>query len=94
MQILNFDGETYEAKHDHKRLSSQLEMVKRLTLFYDDPPQWWTLTEISLYADAPESSISARLRDLRKPKFGGYKVERRRRGDPKQGVWEYRVSKG
>lgn len=37
---------------------------------------------------APEASASARLRDLRR---AGLTVERRRRGDPKAGLWEYRV---
>lgn len=41
------------------------------------------------YGVAAVASISARLRDLRKPKFGGYVVERRRRT---VGTWEYRVS--
>ena len=36
----------------------------------------------------PEASISARLRDFRKH---GLSVERRRRGDPRAGLWEYRV---
>jgi hypothetical protein len=32
---------------------------------------------ISVAVMAPESSVSARLRDLRKPRFGGYQVERK-----------------
>lgn len=36
-----------------------------------------------------ESAISARIRDLRKPQFGGYKVDSR----PRQGssAWEYQI---
>ncbi len=36
-----------------------------------------------------ESAASARIRDLRKPQFGGYKVESR----PRSGhtSWEYRI---
>ena len=39
---------------------------------------------------ASETGISARLRDLRKTKFGGYNVESRRRGVG--GLWEFRVA--
>ncbi len=42
-----------------------------------------------LLAHATETGISARLRDLRKPKFGGYVVESKRRFDG--GLWEYRL---
>jgi len=40
----------------------------------------------------PEASISARLRDFRRPKFGGYTVERRRGGFG--GSHEYRLLVG
>ena len=36
-----------------------------------------TLAEISKVTKDPEASVSARLRDLRKPQFGGHTVERR-----------------
>ena len=41
---------------------------------------------------AGTACITARLRDLRKEKFGGYRVEKSRRGD--RGAWEYKVSEG
>jgi hypothetical protein len=53
--------------------------------------QWRTLAEISAVIRCPEASVSARLRDLRKNKFGGYLVERRRRGAERRGLFEYRV---
>jgi hypothetical protein len=46
-------------------------------------------TQPCLLVRATETGISARLRDLRKPKFGGYTVEIRRRSDG--GLWEYRL---
>jgi hypothetical protein len=49
---------------------------------------WRTLAEIETATGFPQASISARLRDLRKPKFGPYIVERQRR---RPGTWEYRV---
>ena len=36
-------------------------------------------------------TVSARIRDLRKPQFGGHEVERRHAGD---GIYEYRIGKG
>ncbi len=52
---------------------------------------WWTLREISQHTGDPEASISARLRDLRKARFGAHTVNRRRRGDPTKGVFEYQL---
>lgn len=83
-----FDGQTYVQSLDGTRLFAQLEKVK--TLMSDG--RWRTLREMAALVQAPEASVSARLRDLRKPKFGGYTVERRRRGEPKRGLFEYRVA--
>ena len=72
-----FDGETYDAEADLDRLSGQL--LKVFSLMRDG--QWRTLEEISIQIGKPGShaSVSARLRDLRKPKFGCHEVERRPR---------------
>ncbi len=81
------DGETYSRELDLDRLNQQARRV------YDviEHGQWWTLREIAALTGDPEASISARLRDLRKPRFGGFRVERRRRGVPSAGLWEYRL---
>jgi len=83
----HFDGKTYDPKHDLERLTTQLGRV------YDAMERglWFTLAEISTLTGDPEASVSARVRDLRKKKFGGYTIERRRRGDPKLGIWEYKL---
>jgi hypothetical protein len=52
---------------------------------------WRTLEEIRSRVGGSEAAISARLRDLRKDKFGGHIVESRRRGDGSRGLWEYRL---
>lgn len=83
-----FDGATYEPEHDKARLTSQLERVKALML----DGQWRTLAEIQDSVGGTEASVSARLRDLRKSRFGGFAVDRRRRGMPSTGLFEYRVS--
>lgn len=82
-----FDGRTYDPALDHDRLARQLGRVYSLMI----DGRWRTLDEIARELDDPPASISARLRDLRKPKFGGYEVERRRRGIEIKGLHEYRL---
>jgi len=82
-----FGGSIYEEKHDKSRLLIQLARVKDVML----DGQWRTLDELSAAVSAPPASVSARLRDLRKKKFGSYTVLRRSRGPRKSGLFEYRV---
>lgn len=70
------DGETYEPALDKERLNAQQQRV--FDAIKDG--EWRTLYAIAQKTGDPETSVSARLRDLRKPKFGGYEVERRRDG--------------
>lgn len=79
-----FDGATFDAKRDGDRLSRLFDRVRALML----DGTWRTLPEIQARCGGSEASCSARLRDLRKGKFGGYQVDRRYRA---AGVWEYRV---
>jgi hypothetical protein len=84
-----FDGQTFDRARDADRLGCQLASVRAWMLAH----QWQTLAEIARgvgYSDAAVASVSARLRDLRKRRFGGYAVERRRRTT---GTWEYRVTR-
>jgi len=83
----DFDGATYEPEHDHVRLGAQALRVWGVL----SDGQWRTLAEIQAQCGDPQASISARLRDFRKSKFGGYAVERRRRGEAARGLFEYRV---
>jgi hypothetical protein len=69
-----FGGETFDPKLDEERLRRQLAAVWS---FMSDG-QWHTLARIAAEVDAPEASVSARLRDFRKPKFGGHTVLRER----------------
>lgn len=84
-QKAKFDGETFDQQQDGARLGRQLESV--FELMRDG--KWRTLREIAASTKKPEASVSARLRDLRKEKFGSWNVESRRIGD---GLFEYRVS--
>lgn len=79
-----FDGATYEPAKDAIRLGTQLHRV--FTLMADG--KWRTLAEIQRNCGGSDASVSARLRDFRKPRFGGHKVDRRRRAG---GLFEYRL---
>lgn len=81
-----FDGETFDHKHDAARLSVQLDKVRSMML----GGGWHTLDAIADEVKAPPASVSARLRDLRKSRFGAYNIERR--GVPgKRGLYEYHL---
>lgn len=67
-----FDGCTYEHPRDAVRLGVQMYAV--FELMKDGKER--TLKEIADGTGSPESSVSARLRDLRKERFGGHTVER------------------
>ena len=84
-----FDGSTYDSERDKKRLATQLLEVRTLML----DGKWRTLNEIADATSNPPASISARIRDLRKVKFGAYRVDSRIRGPKKGGLFEYRVTK-
>lgn len=91
---LRFSGGTFVAAFDEARLGGQM---LRVWAFVRDG-EWHTLAEIAWAArkpgrarSEPEASVSARLRDLRN-KYG-FDVQHRRKGDPKDGLFEYRVVK-
>ena len=79
-----FDGTTYDPERDHNRLKSLLGRV--WTVMSDG--KWHTLAELGWRAEGSEAGVSARLRDLRKRRFGGYRVDRRR---IVEGLHEYRL---
>jgi biotin operon repressor len=85
-------GPAYEAKHDEKRIKSQMETVKQVLQQAAQYDCWMTLAELARKTKYPEASISAQIRHLRKPWFGGYKIEKRRVGIPSMGLWEYRMT--
>lgn len=80
-----FGGRTYNPARDRERLQLQLNAV--LTFMRDH--RWHTLREISQAVGAPEASVSARLRDLRKPPLS-YRVGAFC-GDYSHGLWYYRL---
>jgi hypothetical protein len=82
-----FSGAEIRDGNDDKRIMSQLNRV--FCLMQDG--KWRTLREISDAVNAPEASVSAGLRSLRRVKFGSHKVNRRSRGDRSRGLYEYQL---
>jgi len=81
----HFDGDTYEPGEDYQRLGTLLERVLAFMLDH----KWHTLQEIHKATQpGTEASVSARLRDLRKPKHGSYTVDRER---VCRGLHHYRI---
>lgn len=87
---LRFNGPAYDPALDRDRLSGQIQRIFELVR----DGQWRTLSEIAATTGDPEASVSAQLRHLRKPRFGAYVVEKRRRGLETAGLWEYRLLEG
>ncbi len=86
MGIHDFDGVTFASVQDGIRLTGQ---IKRIFELMRDG-NWRTLRQIARATYCLETSASTRLRDFRKPRFGGHTVERRRvPGYP--GLHEYRL---
>lgn len=83
-QVLTRDGATYSHIRDGSRLAAQHHRV--LARLRDG--EWWTLRRLSQATGDPEASISARLRDLRKARFGSHIIERQY---VERGLWRYRL---
>lgn len=82
--IPQFDGATFQPERDGERLTRQLDRVKELML----DGQWRSLPQIAALVGGSEAGVSARLRDLRKERNGGYTVSRRH---IENGLHEYQV---
>ena len=80
-----FDGSTYDHERDSARLS--IQFLRVFSLMEDGKSR--TLDDISQITGDPTASISARLRDMRKPRFGSHKVTREYLGD---GLYSYTLS--
>ena len=81
-----FSGATYSPADDDARLTGQLLRVKGLM----GDGRWRSVAEIAAITGDPATSVSAQLRFLRRPRFGGYLVERRKR-EGTRALFEYRL---
>lgn len=88
MDDMQFDGETFDQDKDGARLTGQMLRVFEVMRdgVYRSPDEL-----MALIPDRSSASITARLRDLRKDKFGGHTVNLRRRGDGRRGVHDYQL---
>jgi hypothetical protein len=77
------DGDTFDAPVDRTPLNAQMIRVYgalALLALGLDEPGWFSLSDLADLTGDPEASVSARLRDFRKKRFGGHTVDRRRDG--------------
>lgn len=81
---IHFDGADYQPERDKDRLVNQASKIHNVV----KGGKWFTLGEISNLTGAPEASVSAHLRDYRKPRLGAHTVERTYIGN---GLYTYSV---
>lgn len=79
-----FNGSDYDQARDTARLSAQMDRV--WACISDLKPR--TLRQIAEATGDPEASISAQLRHLRKPRFGGHTIAKEYFGS---GLYMYRL---
>lgn len=79
-----FDGSDYVHERDSVRLTGQLFRVFEAI----KDGHWYTLNAIAEVTEDPPASVSAQLRHLRKPRFGGYTVEKKH---IENGLYVYRL---
>ena len=77
------DGDTITAI-DRKPLNEQAQRVWDAM----NDGMWHTLRLLAIQTGDPEPSVSARIRDFRKKKFGGHTVDREQVGR----TWQYRLT--
>ena len=80
-----FDGDTFDGVLDGKRLNRQLDRVREFMA----AGGWHTIPEIAKACGGSENGVAARLRDLRKLRFGGHTVKRAR--VLSKGLWHYKL---
>jgi hypothetical protein len=82
LTVPRFDGADIQPA-DHARLADQIGRVYAVL----EDGDWWSVQaiagviELRFRVTDPEISISAQLRNLRKPRFGGHQIERKREGN-------------
>ena len=82
-----FDGSSFEPPADEVRLSGQLARVAKAMR----DGRWHTLDELVRQCGGTTASVSARLRDLRKARFGTHTIARQRVAG-KPGLFQYRMT--
>lgn len=86
LQSSFFDGRTFSPAEDGERLTTQLERVRERMA----DGRWWTIAELTAAVGGSEAGVSARIRDLKKARFGAFNIERER---VEGGLWRYRMGR-
>src|SRR2546427_4274516 len=90
-------------RRERKRIARrrQRDVLCDVMLSARECATWLTLDELAKLTHYPPASISAQLRHLRKPEYGGFAVEKRPRtvgaalrGEDFGTVWEYQLKRG
>ena len=100
-RIVRLAGRRQQARADRPAAADrrrQRDVLCDVMLSANECETWLTLDELAKLTHYPPASISAQLRHLRKPQFGGYEVEKRLRffgailrGEDFGPVWEYQL---
>lgn len=80
----HFNGSDYVPARDWLRLNTQVGRVFNCI----SDGRWRTLDDIAQATGDPHASVSAQLRHLRKPRFGGHTIDKRHIA---AGLFEYRL---
>jgi len=80
-----YHGPCYSPEHDRRRLSGQILRVFNAMI----SARWLSLREIAAITGDPEASVSAQIRHL--DNIHGIPHDKRRRGEPGRGLWEYQL---
>ena len=90
--------ETKRSQRRHAIPRRQTDVLRDVLLGAAQCDSWLTLRELARLTGYGEASISAQLRNLRKPQYGAFIVEKRCRDEGQPGrmathgaVWEYRL---
>ena len=82
-----FDGPDVVPELDNIRLTKALARVFQ----FMRSGEWHTLAEITEATGSPQASASAHLRHLTEKDCGYNQKNKRRRGNPGSGLWEYQI---
>ena len=76
------DADTCDPERDGQRLATLQARVAEAVADGD----WWSLQNLARETGGSEAAVSARLRDMRKAKYGGHQVHRQHLA---HGLWVY-----